>query len=303
MYIYKKHFSISIVLVFLISTLFYPVLASAAQISLKTAHTTIGVGQHFEISIYVNSKEKKVNAFSGTISLPSFITPLTIRDGNSLISLWNEKPTISGNNISYAGIIPGGWKGSQGYLFSFIANASTTGNGTINLSKIKVLLNDGKGTPDSVSFKALSLDVNKTTPIVESVKKIKDNEPPEIFKLNIEHSAELFSGDAFVVFTTQDKGSGIDHYEILETKNKLRDETKGKWKHAKSPYRLQDQSLSSFIYIRAFDRAGNVRVSVYTPKPAKTSSTMFVILAIFLSFIVAIIFLYKKYISKHKTNV
>ncbi len=294
MYIHFKHFSISIVLVFLISALFHPVPAGAAQISLETAQTTMGVGQRFEISVYVSSKEKTVNAFSGTVNLPSFIIPLAIRDGNSLIALWSRRPTVSGNEISFAGIIPGGWKGPRGYLFSFIADASSVGSGVINLSEINVLLNDGKGTPDSIFFKTLSLSVNETTPIVESVKNIKDNEPPEVFKLNIGHSEGLFSGDAFLVFTAQDKGSGIDHYEIMETENKLSDETKGRWKYTESPYRLDDQSLRSFIYVRAFDRIGNVRVSVYTPQKPRTSSPVFTILATFLLLLIIVIFFIRR---------
>ena len=301
MYIYlKKHFSISIVLVFLISTLFYPMFADAAQVFLETAQTTMGVGQRFEVSVYVDSKEKTVNAFSGIVTLPSFVAPLTIRDGNSLVALWSNRPAISENDISFAGIIPGGWKGSRGHLFSFIADASSIGSGEINLSEINVLLNDGKGTPDSILFEVLPLNVDRTTPVVEFVKNIKDDEPPEIFKLNIGHNDGLFSGDAFVVFTAQDKGSGIDHYEILETKNKLSDEIKGKWEYAKSPYRLQDQSLRSFIYVRAFDRTGNVRVSVYTPQKPKQSSSISTILTIFLLFIIVIFFIRKIYIRNAK---
>jgi len=297
---YLKYFSISVVLVFLISALFYPIFADAAQISLETVRTTIGVGQRFEVTVYVYSKEKTVNAFSGTVTLPSFITPLAIRDGNSLIALWSKRPVISANEISFAGIIPGGWKGSRGYLFSFIADASSVGSGAINLSEINVLLNDGKGTPDSIFFKGLPLSVDKTTPIVESVKDIKDNEPPEIFKLDIEHNKGLFSGDAFVVFTAQDKGSGIDHYEIIETKNKLSEETKGKWKYAKSPYRLQDQSLRSFIYVRAFDRIGNVRVSVYIPQKPKESLPISIILAIFSLFLIIVIFFIRKSSTRYR---
>ena len=56
-----------------------------------------------------------------------------------------------------------------------------------------------------------------------------------------------------MAFSTTDPQSGIDHYEILEGSDTV-------WHNATSPYRLTDQSLSSNIYIRAVDGAGNFRV-------------------------------------------
>ncbi len=291
MRIYFSYFLISVSALFLVSVFFSYASVEAAQISLETQQTTIGVAQRFEVSVYVHSEGETVNAFAGTINLPSFLTPLTIRDGDSLVALWSKRPEISMNDISFAGIIPGGWKGVHGYLFSFIVEASTTGDGAIDISKIKTLLNDGKGTPAFVSFEPLSINVNKTTPVIKFEENIKDDEPPEMFKLDIARSDELFSGDMFLVFTAQDKKSGIDHYEILEVRKKLRDETKGEWESAKSPYRLLDQSLTSFVYVRAVDRAGNVRVSVYTPEEKKASLPIFVIVIILLSLIFVIKFL------------
>lgn len=254
-----------------------PAPAEAAQIYLETRSSDLGVGQGFEVSVYVDSDRETVNAFAGTIHLPSIITPRNIRDGDSLVALWGNRPELSENKIVFAGIVPGGWNGSRGLLFSFTALASREGEGSIDFSNVEVLLHDGKGTPTSVSLRTMPLGVSKSVALVDFVEDIEDVEPPEVFVLSIGHSEELFSGDTFVVFTAQDKGSGIDHYEVLETRKKLKDESEGKWEHVKSPYRLSDQSLTSFIYVRAVDRAGNVRVSVFAPEEKKAVSLKFAI--------------------------
>ncbi len=69
-----------------------------------------------------------------------------------------------------------------------------------------------------------------------------------------------------MTFATQDKQSGIDHYEIQESRSSKIDA--GKWKTAESPYLLIDQELHSFIYVLAIDRQGNERViKVFPRKP------------------------------------
>jgi len=80
-----------------------------------------------------------------------------------------------------------------------------------------------------------------------------DTTKPEEFKPEI---AEI-EGKKYLVFSTIDKTSGVDYYEVLETRNK-KQET---WKIAKSPYILSDQGLESKISVKAVDKAGNERIS------------------------------------------
>jgi ATP-dependent Zn protease len=67
----------------------------------------------------------------------------------------------------------------------------------------------------------------------------------------------LFDNNYFVVFSTVDKGSGIDHFEIKETYTGL----DGHFVVGSSPYVLKDQSLNKNIYIKAVDKNGNIRLS------------------------------------------
>jgi len=90
-----------------------------------------------------------------------------------------------------------------------------------------------------------------------------DTTKPEVFKPEIGKDSSVFEGKYFLSFSTNDKLSGIDHYELMETRNK-KQET---WKRAKSPYVLEDQSLRSKIFVKAVDKAGNEQISKISPPP------------------------------------
>lgn len=86
-------------------------------------------------------------------------------------------------------------------------------------------------------------------------------------------SVEKIDGKYAVVFATTDTLSGIDHYEIAELapkrffeigNNKEIEEVEN-WLDEKSPYVLEDQRLSSHIFVRAVDVAGNTRVAEIAP--------------------------------------
>ena len=64
----------------------------------------------------------------------------------------------------------------------------------------------------------------------------------------------IFGGKHFLVFATQDKGSGIDHYEVREV-------WWGWFRIAESPYLLQNQRLDTKITLKAIDKNGNERTS------------------------------------------
>ena len=102
----------------------------------------------------------------------------------------------------------------------------------------------------------------------------------------------MFEGKWFVVFNTQDKQSGIDHFEVQENRGAKPDYTK--WKTAVSPYLLEDQDLKSYIFIKAVDKAGNSVLEILPPKYVKKGISA--IWLVELGIIIFIIFLY--YIKK-----
>jgi hypothetical protein len=87
-----------------------------------------------------------------------------------------------------------------------------------------------------------------------------DLEPPDPFTPIIASDTAFFSGKYFLVFGTTDQSSGMAYYEVLEVPSGSVVGNLAQWQRATSPYLLQDQSLSSDIYVRAVDRSGNFRI-------------------------------------------
>lgn len=245
----------------MVAALFIPAKILAAEIKLETSTKDEFPGQIVEIKVLLNTREENINAVAGEIILPaSFFSLKEINDGNSLVNFWVEHPKLeTGNKISFAGIIPGGYTG-RGQLFSFKGELRSAGIATFTISTGKALLNDGAGSPASFSAVNLSLSILKPsekTPVTEQkilLPKTSDTMPPESFLPLIGNESSIFNGQWFLVFVTQDKDSGIDHYEVREGNNSF--------VVAESPYLLRDQKLKSKIYIKAIDRAGNERLEI-----------------------------------------
>jgi hypothetical protein len=93
---------------------------------------------------------------------------------------------------------------------------------------------------------------------------------PSPFSIELVQDNNVFNGKYYIVFSTTDKQSGIDHYEVLE--EPIRELSLFKWgapNHAwvrvKNPYVLTDQRLQSVIRVKAVDKAGNERIATYAP--------------------------------------
>ncbi len=252
----------------------------------------IKAGEQFEMSVFLNAEEEPINAIEGKVVFSGDLLELKqIRDGNSIINFWVEKPKATGNQIIFSGIIPGGYQETNGFIFSAVFEAKKDGSSTIEIRDAKILLNDGKGT------------VAKTAQISilqNAIPKVEDADPPEDFKPEIAADPAIFNGKWFLVFATQDKISGIARYFIHESARKKEiTRIDAKWVEAESPYVLKDQKLRSFVYVKAVDKAGNERIAVVKPKyPIRWYEMWWVwiiiILVIIFSFIVIKRNLWKK---------
>lgn len=237
---------------------------AAAEISVTSAGKEIGVNQRFEAAVSLNAKGENINALEGSLTFPAdIILPKEIRDGNSIVNFWVERPKIvGGNTINFSGIIPGGYAGS-GPIFSVIFETKKPGNGWLEIKNGKILLNDGSGTETRVeifNFQFLVSEGGAAPPVSE----IKDVEPPESFVPQVGREEGIFDGKWFVAFATQDKISGIDRFEIQE-KFWPFCFLSAKWQKVESPFRLKDQWLNSCIYVKAVDRLGNERIVKLEP--------------------------------------
>lgn len=272
----------------------YPTGAHAATLLLDK--TVVGTGKQ-EVNVLIDTEKQEINTVSATLTFSSKnIVVNDVSDANSLINLWIEKPSLSEKNgkIHLSGIVPGGYNGDHGQLIKIYLEVKGSGEISFNPEEITILLNDGLGTETKVIQGALilkSYDSIATTTIPGKTISI----PPENFTPIITSDPNLYSGKYILIFSTTNKGSGIDHYEVLETG--LR--SVGAWKSAESPYLLEDQSLNSDIYIRAVAKDKSFIVvkmpdTGTSPYKLKSNYLLFAVLLILLSLVIGIIIYRRK---------
>jgi hypothetical protein len=207
------------------------------------------------MSVWISSPDRAVNTISGKLSFEQDINSADITDAGSVVRVWLEKPTLSGMEISFSGIIPGGYRGEAGKVFEVVVTSSALRHGRVSGEFYE---NNGQGTkievPD-VKFDFTNAGENLNEQI--------DTIPPQAFMPVLGKDEHLFDGKWFVSFMTQDKESGIDHYEKREAKLRFFRE---RWERSESPQLLKDQSLSSYVYIKAVDKKGNGKIEILRPE-------------------------------------
>lgn len=234
---------------------------NAAELFFEAENREFTQGDDFLVNIFLNTEVESINAAEGKILFtPRLLEIREIRDGNSIVNFWIERPIMEQPGvIVFSGITPGGYQGEKEFLFSVVFRAKTTGRGAIEIREARVLKNDGEGTPVGVKISPFQFSISQEGQAVQPmVEPVKDIHPPGKFKPEIAQSQEIFNGEYSLVFTAQDKESGIDHYEVREG---LFDE----FHIAKSPYLVQDQSLDKKIYIKAVDKSGNESTEILYP--------------------------------------
>lgn len=253
-----KNYFTALLIVFTVFFITRPVFS--AKISLDSKIKKIGIENQFKVDVFVDSEGEDINAAGGKIIFPEKLLKLKeIEDGNSIINFWIERPKVGPENYAvFSGIIPGGYNESKGLIFSMVFQAKDKGSGIIKIQNAEILRNDGQGTKVSLSISNLRFLISKQIQISKIPKlEIKDIIPPESFKPVIARTPEMFNGKYFLVFATQDKGSGIDHYEVREGKQPFI--------FAQSPYLLQNQDLDREIIVKAIDKNGNEKVVFLPP--------------------------------------
>ena len=192
--------------------------------------------------VNIDTYGEEINALEATLVLPEGVYVSRIETGNSVVLFWVEAPKLTGNTMTFSGITPGGFSGVRKVLAIhgvFDAEALQQAY----FENVTALKNDGAGerTPVALSLGMASFRA--------------DSAPPEAFAPTIASDPNVFDGKYFLVFATQDKGSGIKRYEVREGHF-------GWFRKAESPYLLTRQKLDRDIYIKAIDHTGNERVIV-----------------------------------------
>ena len=251
---------------------------SPAVLSWSPSDISVAAGQEFSVDLMLDTAGSDMNAVAGTIVFSDSLSLEKIYDGGSIVSLWVKAPNPeSDNSISFSGIIPGGFDGvlepysdikRPGRILTVVFKAKAAGKGNISVRDGQLLLNDGQGTKAEYIAKDLEWQAvenisqsDQTTVSVSAA--LEDGDAPEIFSPQLVKDPSLFSGQWFLSFAAADAKSGIERYEIQESLSSVPAEDN--WRATSSPYLLQDQSLRHYIFVRAIDRSGNVRLIVLPP--------------------------------------
>ena len=258
--------------------LFSAPLVFSAEISFDTKTQDIKVNQLFEVGVFINTDEESINAIEGKITFPRDLLEVKkVNDGNSIINFWIEKPKSAPEGpLAFSGIVPGGYNDSQGLILSITFLAKKEGDGAIEFSGVKALRNDGKGTEAPLTISNFNFTVRETATSTGQMPTTKeDRDWPEEFAPQIAADPAIFEGKWFLVFSTQDKGSGIDHYEVREGKRPF--------VIAESPYLLQNQDLDEEIVVKAADKSGNERIATIPARLPRARYKDYAILAIIIA--------------------
>lgn len=192
--------------------------------------------------VSIDTNKEEINALEGTLVLPEDMQVSQIETGNSAILMWITEPRQEEHKITFAGITPGGFSGMRS-LFTLRGTFYPKDLEEVRFENVRALKNDGTGGQTPIT---LSLAMTQFRA---------DNESPENFVPTIASDPNVFDGKHFLVFTTQDKGSGIKRYEVREGRF-------DRWKETKSPYLLAHQELNRDIYVKVIDHTGNERIVV-----------------------------------------
>jgi len=250
----------------------------AAELYLKSSQDSYFPNAIFKVEIHLDVMNgENVTAVEGNIKYnPQDLTAIEFLKGNSILT-FVEEPKINREEgiVTFSGIIPGGYNGrlpgdpgESNLLGTIVFKALKTTNAQtlIEITKnSKILVNAGEELKTNLIFKSLTVAINPQKVVfnpLNELEKIKEEDkiPPEEFKPEI----VKINGQYFLVFNTQDKQSGIDHYEVTTLKENLLGQVKfiNNFKVGESPYPLKETDLDKVIEVKAIDKAGNERIAI-----------------------------------------
>jgi len=268
-----------IIIISIIVFILFPNHIWAVKLYLESADKEYCLNDTFITEIRIDTEGECINIVEANVSFPQDILEVVdFSRGESILTLWIKTPVIDKNKgeISFIGGLPGGYcgkipgdPGPTNLLGKIIFKVSDLKSQISEeelieikfLKNSKVFLSDKLGTKAELNTQGTTFKILTEGP--ESIKNKwqkeieKDIIPPELFKIKINQDKSIFEGKYFIIFSTTDKQTGIDHYEVKEGK--------GAWKIVQSPYLLENQKLQDIIKVKAVDKAENERIVEYTP--------------------------------------
>lgn len=271
-----------------------PLFSDAATLYMDPAETHAFRADTLTVNVRVDTDEDEcINTVDGVITYDPAIVAVDVSRGDSILTLWPESPKIDqeNNRITFAGGIPNGYCGriaGDPRLTNIVAKlvfqvpgfavglggASNEAN-IVFAPETRVLLHDGTGAdaPLRTFGSKVILDTKAGAKIQNDwlAAVNADIDPPAPFSIELVQNDEVFGGKYYIVFSTTDKQTGLDHYEVFEEPIEEMSlfrwgEPDRSWTIAENPYVLADQNLKSIIRVKAIDKAGNERIAVFAPE-------------------------------------
>jgi hypothetical protein len=223
----------------------------AAALEVSVDKNPVNVNDQLTATVLLDTEGESINTLSGDLHYEKDVLNLeSINIGGSFISFWIEKPENKAEGVvSFSGIIPGGISTNKGELFRAVFRAKKSGSANLLLNNINLFLNDGQGSAIIAKIKNSSVKINIGKSEGGNTDTIqKDNISPEKFAVMRAQSPSLFDNKWFVVFSTMDKESGIDRYQVCEFWN---------CSSGESPFLLKNQTPFYYVVVKAYDLNGN----------------------------------------------
>ncbi len=251
----------SIICILALTITLVGVTAQAATVHFEQPDDIVQVGDVVVISILLNTEGQTINAIEAQVTYAAKELQLKeVVDGESIVNFWVQSPKEVGEGkIEFSGITPGGITGRDLNLLTLEFEAKKEGVGSMFLKHVQVLLHDGLGTPVATTIVPLSFNIVGQSTVPSLSTDYIDTEAPEPFLPIVTTDADVFDGRFFLVFDTEDKGSGIDFYEVKEGEF-------GTFEKAVSPYEIKDQTLTKELFVKAVDKEGNEYVATIYPQ-------------------------------------
>lgn len=125
--------------------------SSSVSIQLPGGGSTVTVGESFQVEVVVDAQEP-INAVEIDLLYPEkYLVVEQIREGESVLTIWTEKPTAE-NGVIHArgGTFRRGFSGEH-RIFALTARATQAGTFSIRPQQILLLAGDGSGTEVTLS--------------------------------------------------------------------------------------------------------------------------------------------------------
>lgn len=265
-------------LLFVIFYLLLTSVASASRLYFEPAPASV----EGQVAVAVKlDAEMPVNVFEAAVKIPAGVSFVRTSNGGSIVELWIEeaKYNAAARELSFAGMVPGGFSGKGGKVLTIYTSLPNGGNaasvfGEFAFASDRTTLY--RNTPDALLEEAelvsssaramISGSLALGEKIVEGGGEEIDTEPPYDFFAAVSRNPEMFEGNYYVAFYARDILSGVLRYEVAERSGKEVFQYHSlDWHTASSPYILSDQSRKAHVYVKAVDHAGNERIIAISP--------------------------------------